>query len=84
MSTHGHAVSELHPVSAVKTLVGTEPEASQPARRRPRDACIVALPEHDPVLELSLARALLELVVNAHSCKMASPRHSEDLSSKAS
>ena len=48
------------------------------------DTFIIVPPQHNPVLDPGLARALLKLVLNARSGTTVSPSHSEDLSSKAS
>lgn len=83
MNNRSRTVHELGRVPATKTIAAVD---STPAQHIPGPAggCFVAPPEHEPVLELSLARALLELVVKAHSSKAMSSCRGEDLSSKAS
>ena len=83
MNNRGRTVNELGQVTATKTIVTVDSTGSQHIPG-PAGGCFVAPPEHEPVLELSLARALLELVVRAHSGRSVSACRGEDLSSKAS
>jgi len=53
-------------------------------RRNALGAPTVRLPQEAPVLDHSLARALLMIVSKVHSEAKAGPCHPEDLSSKAS